>query len=59
MRETCAPAALMEGAAMTEEPTIIEMNIARYKAALKLNLDDEKRLIVRRLLAEAEKNLES
>ena len=34
------------------------MNIARYRALLKLDIDDEKRSVIRRLLAEAEENLE-
>jgi hypothetical protein len=42
---------------MTEEPIIIEMNIAHYGAMLKLNLDDENRSIVKHLLAEATKCL--
>lgn len=42
---------------MTEEPVIIEMNIAHYGALLALDLDNEKRSIVSRLLAEAEANL--
>jgi hypothetical protein len=43
---------------MTEEdPTIIQMNIAHYRAMLKLDLDDAKRSIVERLLAEASYSL--
>jgi hypothetical protein len=43
---------------MTEEdPTIIQMNIAHYRAMLKLDLDDAKRSIVERLLAEASHSL--
>jgi hypothetical protein len=35
----------------------IEMNIAHYRAILKLHLDDRKRAVVARLLAEAQENL--
>jgi hypothetical protein len=42
---------------MTEEPIIIEMNIARYRALLALDLDNEKRSTVSRLLAEAKERL--
>ena len=42
---------------MTEEPVIIQMNVARYGAMLKLDLDDEKRSVVKRLLSEAKVNL--
>jgi hypothetical protein len=42
---------------VTEEPIIIQMNISHYGAMLKLNLDDENRSILERLLAEAEQNL--
>jgi hypothetical protein len=42
---------------MTEEPAIIEMNIAHYEALLKLDLDDGKRSTVNRLLAEARERL--
>ena len=42
---------------MTEEPTIIEMNIARYGAMLTLDLDEKKCSLVRRLLAEAKESL--
>ena len=42
---------------MTEEPTIIEVNIAHYEALLNLDLDERQRLVVRRLLAEAKGNL--
>ena len=42
---------------MTEEPIIIEMNIARYGALLAFGLDDEKRSVVTRLLAEAKASL--
>lgn len=43
---------------MHENPTIIRMNIAHYRALLKRDIDDEKRSTVERLLAEAEANLE-
>lgn len=42
---------------MTEEPTIIRMNIAHYGEMLKLDLDDEKRSVLERLLAEAKEHL--
>jgi hypothetical protein len=42
---------------MTEDPIIIQMNIAHYGAMLKLDLGDEKRSIVERLLAEAKRDL--
>jgi hypothetical protein len=52
---TLAPG--LEGVAMTEEPIIIQMIISHYSAMLKLNLDDEKRSFVNRLIAEAEEHL--
>ena len=43
---------------MTDENiNIIELNIARYRAMLKLDMDDGKRSIVERLLAEAKRDL--
>lgn len=42
---------------MTEEPVIIQMTIAHYRAMLKLDLDDKRRSTVARLLAEAEEHL--
>ena len=42
---------------MTEEPVIIQMNVARYEAMLRLGLDDDKRSVLKRLLAEAKANL--
>jgi hypothetical protein len=42
---------------MMEDPAIIQMNIARYQAMLKRELDFEERSIVQRLLADAEANL--
>jgi hypothetical protein len=42
---------------LTEEPVIIEMSIAHYGALLRLDLDDDKRSIVKRLLAEAKESL--
>jgi hypothetical protein len=42
---------------MTEEPVILQMNISHYGAMLKLNLDDEKRSVVNRLLTEAKEHL--
>ena len=40
-----------------EDPFIIKMNIAHYRAMLKLDMDDKKRSAVKRLLAEASANL--
>lgn len=37
-----------------DELYIIKLNIAHYQALLKLDIDDEKRSAVERLLAEAE-----
>jgi hypothetical protein len=42
---------------MMEDPAIIQMNIARYQAMLKRELEFEERSIVQRLLADAEANL--
>jgi hypothetical protein len=42
---------------MTEEPVIIEMNIARYEPLLNLDLDNENRSLVNRLLADAKESL--
>ncbi len=42
---------------MTQELLIIRMNIAHYEAQLKLDMDDGKRAVVTRLLAEAKENL--
>jgi hypothetical protein len=42
---------------MTEEPIILQMTIAHYGAMLKLDLDDNRRSMVERLLAEAEEHL--
>lgn len=42
---------------MTEDPFIIQMNIARYRELLELDVDEEKRSVVERLLAEAEQTL--
>lgn len=44
---------------MTEEPFIIRLNIAHYRAMLKLDMDGEKRRVIERLLAEAKGNLVS
>ena len=41
----------------TEDPTIIQMNIAHYEALLKLDMDDGRRSVVERLLAEAKDDL--
>ena len=40
-----------------DERFIIKINIAHYQAMLKLHIDDEKRSMVGRLLAEAEEAL--
>jgi hypothetical protein len=56
-RAYCFDTRKTRGAAMTEEPVIIEMNIAHYEALLKLDLDDGKRSTVNRLLAEAKEKL--
>lgn len=45
------------GEAMTEDPFIIQINIAHYRAMLKLDMNDTKRSVIERLLAEAERNL--
>jgi len=37
-----------------ERPHIISMNIEHYRALLRLDMDDEKRSTIKRLLAEAE-----
>ncbi len=37
-----------------DERFIIELNIAHYQAMLKLDIDDEKRSTIERLLAEAD-----
>ncbi len=42
---------------MRESPIIIQMNIAHYRAMLKLDMGDEKRSVVERLLAEAKSQL--
>jgi hypothetical protein len=51
---------LLGGAAMMDVPFsvfVTEMNIAHYKAMLKLDMDDAKRSVVERLLDEAKHNL--
>ena len=42
-----------------EDPIFIRMNISHYCAMLKLDLDEEDRAILTRLLAEAEQNPEA
>lgn len=42
---------------MMENPVIIQMNIAHYRALLKLDMDDIKRRTVEQLLAEANREL--
>jgi hypothetical protein len=44
---------------MTEDPTIIKMNIAHYAALLKLSMSDEKRSTINSLLSESRESLES
>jgi hypothetical protein len=41
----------------TDERFIIKLNVTHYQAILKLDIDDEKRSTVERLLAEAEQAL--
>jgi hypothetical protein len=43
---------------MTEDPIIVKMNIAHYLAMLKLDMADDNRLVIERLLAEAREDLE-
>lgn len=42
---------------MKEDPSILRMNIDRYRALLNLDLDYKKRLTIERLLAEANQAL--
>jgi hypothetical protein len=42
---------------MREDPLIIRRNIAHYQATLKLDMGDEKRSVVERLLAKAKDDL--
>lgn len=42
---------------MMENPVIIRMNIAHYRALLKLDMDDLRRRTIERLLAEAHGDL--
>jgi len=42
---------------MVEKPYLIRMNIAHYKALLKLDLDERKRTAIEQLLAETEEAL--
>ena len=47
------PSALLDGgAAMTESPKIIKMNIAHYEALLKFNMVADRRATIEGLLAE-------
>src|SRR5690349_20950783 len=55
-RYVCS-APITGGAAMSEELMIIEMNIARYEAMLKLDLGSQKQAAVKRLLAECKEEL--
>ena len=42
---------------MEQDPIFIRMNIAHYQAMLTLDLDDEERSLLKRLLAEAGEDL--
>lgn len=42
---------------MTESRFVLEMNIAHYEAALKLDLTDKRRAAIERLLSQAKKDL--
>jgi hypothetical protein len=42
---------------MSQEPFFIQMSISHYGAMLKLNLDDEDRATLTRLLVDAERRL--
>jgi hypothetical protein len=42
---------------MPEDPFIFRMNIAHYRALLKLDMDGKKRSVIERLLTEAERGL--
>jgi hypothetical protein len=42
---------------MTDDPTVIQMNIAYYRDRLKKNLNREQRLAVEQMLAEADRHL--
>jgi hypothetical protein len=51
------PSPSTQGAIMTDDPYIIRINIAHYRALLKLDMNDGKRSIVERLLAESRADL--
>lgn len=42
---------------MTEDPIIIQLNIAHYRAILQADTDGEKRSMIERLLAKAKTDL--
>jgi hypothetical protein len=42
---------------MLEDPFAIRTNIAHYQALLRLEMDEQKRRTIQRLLAEAQQNL--
>jgi hypothetical protein len=42
---------------MSEEPAIIRMNISRYEAMRKTDMDQKKRAVLKQLLAEAQEAL--
>ena len=44
---------------MNEPPMIIEMNVFRYREMLRLSMDAQKRLVIGRLLAQAESELKA
>jgi len=52
-----APALRAGGVVMLEDLFVIRMNIAHYRAMLALAMEGEKRSVVERLLAEAERSL--
>jgi hypothetical protein len=43
--------------AMTEDPIIIQMNIAHYRAMLHVGMDGERLAVIKRLLAKAQEDL--
>jgi hypothetical protein len=45
------------GVAMVDESKIIRMNIAHYEAMLKLDMNNDKRSVVQRLLVQAKESL--
>jgi hypothetical protein len=47
----------MRGEPVMDHPYAIRVNIAHYRAMLQLNMDDQKRAAITRLLAEAHEAL--